>query len=58
VRSDDVVGEHPTRAWMAPDSRHADSFKTPIHEAAEFGQLGVLRCFVYKVSLILAVLYL
>jgi len=50
ARCDDPVGEHPARAWMSAEARHVDSFKTPIHEAAETGQLDILRYFVYKVS--------
>ena len=50
VRCDDAVGMHPSRAWISPGSRHVDTFKTPVHEAAEAGQLAVLRYFVHKVT--------
>jgi len=54
VRSDEAVGEHPVRSWTTADSRHVDSFKTPIHEAAESGQLDILRCFVHQVFAVLS----
>ena len=45
IRPDEPVGEHPLRQWCKNVS-HIDSLKTPIHESAESGQLGVLRTFV------------
>ncbi|XP_070571807.1 protein ANKUB1-like [Ptychodera flava] len=45
VRSDEEVGDHPTKEWC--EYVHIDSKKTPIHEAAEHGQLQILRIFVF-----------
>ncbi|XP_002740884.1 protein ANKUB1-like [Saccoglossus kowalevskii] len=45
VRSDEPIGDHPTREWCS--STHIESYKTPIHEAAEHGQLQILRIFVF-----------
>ena len=39
------VGEHPLRIWNKLD-HHLDSSKSPIHEAAEFGQLLILKEFI------------
>lgn len=47
VRADEPVGYHPTRHWCKSAVQHVDSLKTPIHEAAQSGQLGVLRSFVH-----------
>lgn len=46
VRPGDPVGEHPAREWCDPKTRHKNCLKTAIHEAAEFGQLEMLRAFV------------
>ncbi|XP_077996463.1 protein ANKUB1-like [Glandiceps talaboti] len=46
VRSDEAIGDHPVREWC--DNSHIESQKTPIHEAAEHGQLQILRIFVYN----------
>ncbi|KAK3597209.1 hypothetical protein CHS0354_003714 [Potamilus streckersoni] len=45
ARPDEPVGEHPSRMWCSELS-HIESQRAPVHEAAEFGQLGVLRIFV------------
>nr|XP_054748968.1 protein ANKUB1-like [Lytechinus pictus] len=45
-RSDEAVGDHPTKEWCA--STHIESKKTAVHEAAEHGQLSILRIFVYN----------
>ena len=45
VRPDEPVGEHPSRQWCR-DQSHIETKRAPVHEAAEFGQLGVLRLFV------------
>lgn len=44
-RSDEPVGEHPTRQWCSSQS-HIDCRKCPVHVATENGHLGVLRLFV------------
>ncbi|XP_019627617.1 PREDICTED: uncharacterized protein LOC109472344 [Branchiostoma belcheri] len=46
TRPDDPVGEHPARQWCHTLS-HVERLKTPVHEAAEFGQLTVLRVFLF-----------
>lgn len=47
IRADEAVGDHPQRMWCRDDRQaHVDSLKAPIHEAAEFGHLGVLHYFV------------
>ena len=46
VRADEPTGYHPIRLWCREAVQHIDAVKTPIHEAAEAGQLGVLRTFV------------
>ncbi|KAK2181759.1 hypothetical protein NP493_383g04075 [Ridgeia piscesae] len=46
VRADEPTGYHPIRLWCRDAVQHIDAVKTPIHEAAEAGQLGVLRTFV------------
>ncbi|XP_035691231.1 protein ANKUB1-like [Branchiostoma floridae] len=46
TRPDDPVGEHPARQWCHTLS-HIERLKTPVHEAAEFGQLTVLRVFLF-----------
>ena len=40
------MGTHPLRRWCS-DFEHPDVRKAPVHEAAEMGQLGVLRMFVH-----------
>lgn len=45
VRPDEPIGEHPSRQWCKEQS-HIETNRSPVHEAAEFGQLGVLRLFV------------
>ncbi|KAJ8043622.1 Protein ANKUB1 [Holothuria leucospilota] len=45
IRSDEPVGDHPIREWCR--SSHVDAYKTPVHEAAEHGQLSILRIFVF-----------
>ncbi|XP_800431.3 protein ANKUB1 [Strongylocentrotus purpuratus] len=45
-RSDEAIGEHPTKEWCA--STHVESKKTAVHEASENGQLSILRIFVYN----------
>lgn len=45
IRPDEPIGEHPSRQWCKDDS-HIETRRTAVHEAAEFGQLGVLRLFV------------
>merc|ERR1711976_405932 len=47
IRADEAVGSHPTRQWCKAAEEHIDSYKAAVHEAAEFGQLGVLRSFVH-----------
>ncbi|ELU15121.1 hypothetical protein CAPTEDRAFT_53190, partial [Capitella teleta] len=47
VRADEPVGIHPIRQWCKTAEVHIDAKKTPIHEAAESGQIGVLRSFVH-----------
>ncbi|XP_071502628.1 uncharacterized protein [Diadema antillarum] len=46
IRSDEAVGDHPTKEWCP--SSHIEALKTPVHEAAEHGQLSILRIFVYN----------
>lgn len=46
ARPGEAVGEHPAREWCDPKTRHRNCLKTAVHEAAEFGQLEVLRAFV------------
>lgn len=41
------VGEHPFRAWRSSSTRHPDVERAPIHEAAEFGNVAVLRAFLH-----------
>ena len=45
IRPDEPIGEHPSRQWCREQS-HIETLRTSVHEAAEFGQLGVLRLFV------------
>ncbi|KAL4223430.1 Ankyrin repeat and ubiquitin domain containing 1 [Mactra antiquata] len=45
IRPDEPIGEHPSRQWCK-DQSHIETLRSAIHEAAEFGQLGVLRLFV------------
>ena len=40
----DGVGIHPARSWCSKDA-HPDSLKAPVHEAAESGNLNILRIF-------------
>ena len=47
ARPGEGVGEHPLRAWVPQSSRHPDTERAPIHEAAEFGQAAVLRAFLH-----------
>ncbi|XP_074640258.1 uncharacterized protein LOC141898315 [Tubulanus polymorphus] len=47
IRHDEPVGQHPYRQWCLK-TKHVDSFKCPVHEATENGQLGVLRAFVHN----------
>lgn len=47
IHADEAIGMHPMRQWCKHTEQHVDSYKAPIHEAAEFGQLGVLRSFVH-----------
>ena len=46
IRADEQIGEHPLRQWCKGAIMHIENKKSPIHEAAECGQLGVLRAFV------------
>ncbi|OAF70960.1 Ankyrin repeat and ubiquitin domain-containing 1 [Intoshia linei] len=48
VRPDEMSGYHPLKLWSKPfeTQHHIDYYRTPMHVAAEQGQLGVLRCFV------------
>ncbi|XP_033108473.1 protein ANKUB1-like [Anneissia japonica] len=45
VRSDEAVGDHPSREWCS--SSHVEAYSTPVHEAVVTGQLSILRIFVY-----------
>ncbi|XP_013407173.1 protein ANKUB1 [Lingula anatina] len=45
VKAHEWIGDHPYRKWCK-DEEHIDCRRTPVHEAAEFGQLSVLRRFV------------
>ena len=45
IRPDEPIGEHPSRQWCKEQS-HIETLRSAVHEAAEFGQLGVLRLFV------------
>ena len=45
IKPSEPVGEHPLRIWNKID-KHSDSFKCPIHEAAEFGQLAIVKEFI------------
>lgn len=45
IRPDEPIGQHPSRQWCK-DLAHIETKRAPVHEAAEFGQLGVLRLFV------------
>ncbi|WAR03386.1 ANKUB-like protein [Mya arenaria] len=45
IKPDEPIGEHPTRQWCWEQS-HIETKRSAVHEAAEFGQLGVLRLFV------------
>lgn len=45
IRPDEPIGEHPSRQWCKEQS-HIETLRSSVHEAAEFGQLGVLRLFV------------
>lgn len=45
VRADEPTGEHPSRQWCGSAS-HIQTFKCPIHEAVENGQLAIVRLFV------------
>lgn len=45
IRPDEPIGEHPSRQWCK-DQSHIETMRSAVHEAAEFGQLGVLRLFV------------
>ena len=45
IRPDEAIGEHPSRQWCK-DQSHIETRRSAVHEAAEFGQLGVLRLFV------------
>lgn len=45
IRPDEPIGEHPSRQWCQ-DQSHIETKRAAVHEAAEFGQLGVLRLFV------------
>ncbi|XP_045172127.2 uncharacterized protein LOC123534112 [Mercenaria mercenaria] len=45
IRPDEPIGEHPSRQWCKEQS-HTETMRSAVHEAAEFGQLGVLRLFV------------
>jgi ankyrin repeat protein len=47
IRADEPVGYHPTRQWCKSAVQHVDALKTPVHEAARAGQLGVLRTFIH-----------
>ena len=40
----DGVGIHPARTWCSQDA-HPDYLKAPVHEAAESGNLNILRIF-------------
>ncbi|XP_071790175.1 protein ANKUB1-like [Asterias amurensis] len=46
LRSDEKVGDHPSKEWCR--SSHIEAYKTPVHEAAEHGQLSILRIFVFN----------
>lgn len=54
IRPDERIGNHPYRQWCSSTS-HIESKKTPVHQAAEMGQLGILRTFVtHNVSVMTA----
>lgn len=46
ARSDEPVGEHPVREWCNKDI-HVDHLKTPVHQAAQRGNLNCLRQFIH-----------
>ncbi|XP_013407139.1 protein ANKUB1-like [Lingula anatina] len=46
VRACEWTGEHPFRRWTGGSHMHLDCKRSPIHEAAEFGHLSVVRRFV------------
>ncbi|XP_038058131.1 protein ANKUB1-like [Patiria miniata] len=46
LRADEKVGDHPSKEWCR--SSHIEAYKTPVHEAAEHGQLSILRIFVFN----------
>lgn len=46
ARSDEPVGEHPIREWCNKDV-HPDHLRTPVHQAAQMGNLISLRQFVH-----------
>ena len=48
LRADEATGEHPSRHWCKASIQHVDALKSPVHEAAEAGSLGVLRSFVHS----------
>ena len=41
----ELIGEHPQRMWCKAES-HIETYKAPVHQATEMGQLGILRLFV------------
>ncbi|XP_074047189.1 protein ANKUB1 [Macrotis lagotis] len=45
VRPNEAVGVHPYREWCH-ETHHPDTFKCPIHAAAETGQLLILKAFI------------
>ncbi|XP_023932645.1 protein ANKUB1-like [Lingula anatina] len=46
IRPYEPVEDHPSRSWCSEIEPHVDSFKTPVHEAAEFGSVDIIRIFV------------
>ncbi|XP_041348254.1 protein ANKUB1-like [Gigantopelta aegis] len=52
--SSESIGEHPQRMWCKAES-HIETYKAPMHQATEMGQLGILRLFVnHDVTCLLA----
>lgn len=45
IKAHEWVGDHPYRQWCQM-TEHIDCKRTPVHEAAHFGRIGVLRRFV------------
>ena len=44
LRPDEPIGEHPARQWCLEQS-HLEIYRSPVHEAAEFGHLQILNNF-------------